>query len=215
MKQIQMHKPVKIWLEKCIYDKDNPNEQSTEQFESLGTSFVEFGYLGDLIVVNPLDKNHQHFVHHGEHRIKKLLESGNKWAWGFIVKMNKLQHKAYRQAMNKLRGSHDPEKDRAELAYFAKANKMEFLSQLIATPTEVLILAQETPALVTTDTPMIQHHEDMFLHGNLKQLHFIFDNVGFERIMKKIEIMNKDFETDNHTAMFEKLVNFYFKHKKK
>ncbi len=214
MKEIEMPKPVKIRLEKCIFDVENPNEQSAEQFESLGSSLSEFGYLGDLIVVNPLDKNDKHFVHHGEHRIKKLLEAGNSWAWGFIVEMTKLKHKAYRQAMNKVRGSHDPEKDRLELAYFAKQNKLDFLSNLIATPKEVLLLAIKPPPIITTDPAMIQHHEDTFLQGNLKQLHFIFDNKGFEKIMKKIAIMNKDFETDNNTAMFESLVTFYFKHKK-
>jgi len=214
MKQVQMLKPVKIWLKNCVFDEANPNEMSSEQDTSLGNSFNEFGYLGDLIVVNPPGKNGKQLVHHGEHRIKKLLETGNTWAWGFIKKMNLLQHKAYRQAMNKVRGSHDPEKDRAELEYFAKQNKIEFISQLIATPKEVILLALKTPLIVSTDASPIGHYEDTFLLGNLKQLHFIFDNKGFEEIMKKIAIMNEDFETDNHTAMFEKLVEFYFEHKK-
>jgi len=213
MKQVQMLKPEKVWLKNCIFDKANPNEMSAEQDTSLGNSFNEFGYLGDLIVVNPPDKNGKQLVHHGEHRIKKLLEAGNDWAWGFIKKMNLLQHKAYRQAMNKVRGSHDPEKDRAELEYFAKQNKLEFISQLIATPKEVLLLSLKPPPVVSVDPAMIQHHEDTFLMGNLKQLHFIFDNKGFERIMKKIDQMNKDFKTDNNTAMFERLVAFYFKHR--
>ncbi|MEK0347053.1 MAG: hypothetical protein QQN44_01830 [Nitrosopumilus sp.] len=210
-----MPKPEKIWLENCIFDVTNPNEMSDEQTESLGKSMGHFGYLGDLIVVAPKDKLGKQLVHHGEHRIRKLIQAGNAWAWGFAKKMSLLEHKAYRQAMNKLGGSHDPEKDRAELEYFAKKHKLEFLSQLIAQPKEQLLIAQEIPLAITTDTPMIAHHEDTFLHGNIKQLYFMFSNQQYEQIMPKVEKLMKEFGVDNHTDMFVKLVDFYFKHQKK
>lgn len=210
-----MLKPVKIWLKNCVFDEENPNEMSEEQNASLGKSMGAFGYLGDLIVVNPADKSGKQFVHHGEHRIKKLLQAGNDWAWGFIKKMTMLEHKAYRQVMNKLHGSHDPEKDRAELEFFAKKNKLEFLSQLIAQPKEQLILMQEAPLAITEDPAMIDHHHDTFLHGNIKQLYFMFANEQYEKIMPRIETIMKDFQVDNHTDMFVKLVDFYFNHKGK
>ena len=47
MKQVAMPKPVKIWLDKCTFDVENPNEMSEEQDESLGKSLAHFGYLGD------------------------------------------------------------------------------------------------------------------------------------------------------------------------
>jgi len=212
---IRMVKPEKITLAKCVFDEENPNEMSDEQDASLGNSFQEFGYLGDLIVVDPPNKKGKQLVHHGEHRIKKLLESGNKWAWGFVEKMDTLKHKAYRQAMNKLRGSHDPEKDRLELAYFAKKNKLDFLSQLIAQPTEQLIIAQQTSLLITTDKPMLKHHEDTFLEGTIKQLYFMFDNDQYEKIMPKLAKIEKMMGTKNHTDIFIKLVNFYLKNNKK
>jgi plasmid maintenance system killer protein len=208
-----MLKPEKIWLKNCIFDEKNPNEMSDEQDASLGQSMGYFGYLGDTVVVNTKDRTGKQLVHHGEHRIKKLIQAGNDWAWGFVKKMSLLDHKAYRQAMNKLHGSHDPEKDRAELEYFAKQHKLEFLSQLIAQPKEQLILAQEAPLDITTDAPMIDHHEDTFLHGNIKQLYFMFSNEQYEEIMPKVDTMMKDFDVDNHTDMFVRLVDFYFKHK--
>jgi len=212
---IKMHKPVMITLANCIFDDENPNEQSDEQFESLGTSLNEYGYLGDLIVVNPADKKGKNFVHHGEHRIKKLIEEGVTKAWGFIVKMNKLQHKAYRQAMNKLHGSHDPAKDKLELEYFAKQNKLEFLSSLIAQPTEQLMILQE-PVLIERkeDVDARIHHEDTFLHGNIKQIYLMFSNAEYEKVMLKIEKAMKISKTENHTEMFITTLNFYLKGKK-
>lgn len=213
MNQIEMNKPVKIILANCIFDKANPNEQSKEQFESLGISMTEFGYLGDLIVVNPADKKKKHFVHHGEHRIRKLIEAGNIWAWGFIKKMTLLQHKAFRQAMNKLHGSHDPAKDRLELAFFAKENKLEFLSQLIAQPKEQLIM-EEKPVM-TIDKDMLSHKENKYLEGNIKQIHLIFSNDQFKKIMPLVEKLRLEFKVKNNTDMFVKLVTHYFKNKKK
>ena len=210
-----MIKPEKIWLVNCVFDEKNPNEMSEEQDESLAKSMGYFGYLGDLIVVQPKDKSGKQLVHHGEHRIKKLIEAGNKWAWGFVKKMTLLEHKAYRQAMNKLHGSHDPDKDRAELEFFAKKHKLEFLSLLIAQPKEQLILAQEAPLTITTDTPMIAHHEDTFLHGNIKQLYFMFSNEQYEKIMVKIEKIKKEMKVDNNTDMFVKLADSYLKQLKK
>lgn len=210
-----MVKPEKILLKNCVFDEANPNEMSDEQDDSLGKSLGHFGYLGDLIVVNTPDKNGKQLVHHGEHRIKKLIQAGNQWAWGFIKKMSMFEHKAYRQAMNKLHGSHDPEKDRAELEYFAKQNKLEFLSQLIAQPKEQLIIAQESPLTIKEDPYAVDHHHDTFLHGNIKQLYFMFGNDQYEKIMAKIEKIKKIMKVDNHTDMFVKLVDFYIKQQKK
>jgi len=210
-----MIKPEKIWLVNCVFDEKNPNEMSEEQAESLGKSMGYFGYLGDLIVVQPKDKSGKQLVHHGEHRIRKLMEAGNKWAWGFVKKMSLLQHKAYRQAMNKLHGSHDPEKDRAELEYFAKQHKLDLLSQLIAQPKEQLLILTEVPITIKEDPAMIAHHEDTFLHGNIKQLYFMFSNEQYEKIMPRITKVLKMMGVDNHTDMFVKLVDFYFKHQKK
>ena len=210
-----MVKPEKILLKNCVFDEANPNEMSDEQDESLGKSLNHFGYLGDLIVVNTPDKSGKQLVHHGEHRIKKLMQAGNQWAWGFVKKMSLIEHKAYRQAMNKLHGSHDPEKDKIELEYFAKQNKLEFLSQLIAQPKEQLAILTEDNPLITVDTPMIAHHEDTFLHGNIKQLYFMFSNDQYEKIMVKVEKIKKMMKADNNTDMFTNLVNFYLKNQKK
>lgn len=210
-----MQKPERIWLKNCVFDEANPNEMSEEQETGLQTSMGHFGYLGDLIVVNTKDPKGRQLIHHGEHRIKKLIAAGNDWAWGFIKKMSPIDHKLYRQGMNLTRGSHDPEKQRAELEFFAKKNKLEFLSQLIAQPKEQLILAQEAPLVIPQDPAMLEHYHDTFLHGNIKQLYFMFANEQYEEIMPKIETMMKDFETDNHTDMFVKLVDFYFNHKPK
>ena len=116
--------------------------------------------------------------------------------------------------MNKLRGSHDPEKDRLELAFFAKQNKLDFLSQLIAQPKEQLIIAQQVAPIITTDKGMIDHHHDTFLEGTIKQLYFMFNNEQYEKIMPKMAKLEKIMKTANHTDIFISLVNFYLKNKK-
>ena len=113
------------------------------------------------------------------------------------------------------RGSHDPEKDRIELAFFAKQNKLDFLSQLIAQPKEQLIIAQQVAPIITRDKGMLGHHHDTFLEGTIKQLYFMFDNQQYEKVLPKIEKAMKILKVDNHTALFLKILDFYLKNNKK
>lgn len=217
---VKMNTPVKVILKNCVFDKANPNTQSDKQFASLGKSFKEFGYLGDLIVVEPLNKNKKHFVHHGEHRIKKLIDAGNTWAWGFIEKMTTLQHKAYRQTMNKLSGSHDLRKDKKELEFFAKNNKLSFLASLIAQPKEMLILEQESLP-IKEDTSMIlsrnnnkKNKKKTISNTSKKRISIAFSDEQYPKIMLKIKKIKSQMKINSDTDLFIKLVNNYLKIKK-
>ena len=215
MPPYNVEEPVKIWFKNIIFDENNPNEQSSEQDASMGESLQHFGVIGDLVVVNTPDDKGKQLVHHGEHRIKKMMAAGNEWCWGFEKFMDEMEHRLFRQTMNKLRGSHDLEKDRAELAFFAEENKLDFLAKFIAQPAELLIVEQEVPAQITTDESPIAHHEDTFLHNNIKQIYIMFTNEQFEEIMAKIEIMHKDLGIDNNTDLFIKLTDMYFENKER
>ena len=55
----------------------------------------------------------------------------------------------------------------------------------------------------------MQHHEDTYLHGNIKQIMIYFDNAEFEKIMPKIERIMEVEEVTTHTDVFYKLLEFY------
>lgn len=208
-KLVEMPSPTKIYFKNLIFDKNNPNQMSEEQETGLDNMLSKFGFL-EPIIVAPLDKKGKQLIHHGEHRVKRLMEAGNTWAWGIVKKLTSTEHRLLRQGMNKLRGTHDPEMDAEEYRVIQKSGQLEILATLIAQPVEQLLVEKDL-VLVTKDKEMIQHHRDTFLEGNLKQLYFIFDNKTYEKLMPRIEKIVSYMKVDNNTDMFMKLVDSYEK----
>ncbi len=204
---IEMPNPVKVYFKDCDFDPDNPNQQSAEQEAGMDAMLSQFGFL-ENIIVQPKNENGRRFVHHGEHRMKRLMAAGNTWAWGVERDLTSEQHRLLRQGMNKLHGTHDAEMDAKEFQVLQNAGQLEQLSILIAQPIEQLMVEKEIPA-ITKDKEMLAHHEDTFLHGNMKSLHFLFDNEGYENIMPRLEVIIKHMKVDNNTDMFVSLVTNY------
>lgn len=205
---IVMHKPIKVYFKDVIFDADNPNQMSSEQEQGLDKMLSKFGFLENIIVA-PKNDDGKRLIHHGEHRLKRLMAAGNTWAWGVEKELTNVEHRLLRQGMNKLHGTHDSEKDAAEYEILQNNGNLELLSILIAQPVEQLIVEKNLPVEVTKDTELIQHHEDTFLQGTLKQLYFIFDNETYEQLMPRIELIIKHMKVDNNTDMFMKLVENY------
>lgn len=207
MKGIEMPPPVKVFLKDLVFDPDNPNEMSEEQEAGLDEMFGRFGFLAPIIVA-PKDKKGKQLIHHGEHRVKRLLLAGNEWVWGYVLKLTNLEHRMLRQGMNKTHGEHNPEKDAKEIAFIQNKGMLTIFAKLIGQKEELLEVNQEV-VLVTKDKEMLQHHHDTFLEGNLKQFHFIFTNDQYEKLMPRVEKIIQHMQVDNNTDMFYKLVETY------
>ena len=206
--EIVMHKPIKVYFKNVIFDDDNPNQMSSEQEAGLDEMLSKFGFLENTIVA-PKNADGKQLIHHGEHRIRRLMAAGNTWAWGVEKNLTDVEHRLLRQGMNKLHGTHDSEKDAAEYTVLQKEGSLQLLSILIAQPVEQLMVEKDLPETVTKDTELIQHHKDTFLEGTLKQLYFIFDNETYEDLMPRIELIIKHMKVDTNQDMFIKLVESY------
>lgn len=204
--QVQEYKLEKIPLEKIDFDDTNPNEMSDEQSAALDKAMKKFGFLAPIIVSTK--KSGRYSMVDGEHRAKKYQEYGKTHIMGYALNLSKVDKKILRQVMNKLRGTHDPEKDAMEYQFIESKNKLEMLASLIAQPAEQLVI--ESPSVeISKDKEMIQHHEDTFLHGNLKQLYFVFTNDQYEELMPRIDKIREHCGVDNNTDMFMKMVETY------
>lgn len=207
---IEMPQPTQVYFKDLVFDKDNPNQMSSEQEAGLDAMLAQFGFL-ENIIVQPKDSTGKQLIHHGEHRIKRLIEAGNEWAWGVEKNLTKSEHRLLRQGMNKLHGTHDAEMDAAEYKMLQNEGKLKMLSILIAQPVEQLLVEKDLIP-VTKDQEMMQHHKDTFLEGTLKQLYFIFDNASYENIMPRLEKITEHTKVTNNTDLFIKLVENYEEH---
>ncbi len=203
-----MPEPIKIYFKDCDFDPENPNQMSEEQESGMDSMLEKYGFVENIIVSTLNDKGRRLF-HHGEHRSKRLILKGNEWAWGVELDLSDEDHRLLRQGMNKLHGTHDPEMDSKEFAILQEAGQLELLSILIAQPVEQLMVEKELPVILEKDAEMLAHHQNTFQHGNLKQLMFIFDNVGYEAMMVRLEAIKKEMNPESNTDMFDKLVASY------
>lgn len=204
-----MHEPTKVLFKDVIFDDANPNQMSQEQEAGLDAMLEKFGFL-ENIIVSPKDKKGKQLIHHGEHRVRGLMKAGNEWAWGVVKDLGPEEHRLLRQGMNKLHGTHDADMDAKEYQELQKAGQLEMLAILIAQPVEQLMVEKQM-VTVTQDKEMIEHHEETFLQGTLKQLYFIFDNEQYEELMPRIEAIIKQMKVETNTEMFLLLISSYEK----
>jgi len=202
-----MPEPVKVYFKDLIFDPDNPNQMSEEQEAGLDTMLSKFGFL-ENIIVQPKDENGKQLIHHGEHRVKRLIKAGNEWAWGIERNLSDIDHRLLRQGMNKGHGTHDSKMDIAEYERIQEAGALDMLSIIVAQPKEQL-LVEKNMVPITKDAPMLDHHKETFQHGNLKQLYFIFDNEGYVAMMERLDKIKEHSGVTENTDLFEALVSNY------
>ena len=198
------HKLVKVEIDKIKIDSTNPNVMNENEMTALKKTMDKFGYLAPVI----LDKKYK--VVDGEHRVKIYEKMGKKTIPAYVIDVDKYDQKILRQVMNKLRGEHDLLKDSKEFNILEKANRLDDLAGFLAKDEkDFLRMAEKTDDKLDFDNNPMQHHEDTYLHGNIKQIMIYFDNDEFEKIMPKIERIMEVEEVTTHTDVFYKLLEFY------
>ena len=198
------HKLVKVDIYKIKIDSTNPNVMSEDEMLALQKTMDKFGYLAPVI----LDKKYK--VVDGEHRVRVYEKLGKKTIPAYVIDVDKYDQKILRQVMNKLRGEHDLLKDSKEFNILEKANKLDDLADFLAKDEkDFLRIAEKSDEKLDFDNNPMKHHEDTYLHGNIKQIMIYFDNEEFEKIMPKLERIMEVEEVTTHTDVFYKLLEFY------
>jgi hypothetical protein len=128
--QIEEYPLSKVKIADLIFDKTNPNQPTQEQINAIRKSFLQFGFCV------PITVNEKMEIGDGEHRALIYKELGLAEIPAFIIpKLNDdIQRRLHRQTMNKLKGVHEWKLDAEEIALIFKADKLDNLAELIATP---------------------------------------------------------------------------------
>lgn len=109
------------------FDKDNPNVMTETQREALRNSFETYGNLQPIIIDQ--DNN----IVDGAHRAEIYIEMGQKTISAIRIHLDSdADRRIIRQTMNKLRGTHDPQKDAEEFLAILKANQERKLFDISA-----------------------------------------------------------------------------------
>ena len=121
--EIKEYEIKQVPIEDILIDGDNPNEMSPTEAQRLKDSMKEFGNTQPIIV----DEKTM-LIADGEHRFKAYVAAGQKNIPTILLPFKDDAHRrAYRQAANKIHGTHDPIKDAVELMKIVEAGRKDLL----------------------------------------------------------------------------------------
>jgi hypothetical protein len=193
-----------IELSKITFDKTNPNRMNEKQLKGLEQSIKDHGFLQPIIL------NKKFVTVDGEHRTKAMRNLGYVTIPAIVVDKEEVDQKLVRQIMNKLSGSHDYEKDAQEFKIFLDNDRIKDMSKYLNQhQDDFLKVIDQSLVNRAQDKEMLEHYHDTFLFGNIKQIVLYFQNEAYEKIMPRLQTAMKELEIDNHTDLFEELLNRY------
>lgn len=114
------------------FDPDNPNILTDDEKLRLKNSVKHLDLLQHIVI----DQHNK--IADGEHRVTAAKQNGMETVHCIRVKLDDdLERRQIRQALNKVRGHHDTEKDYEELEYLAKYDD-NFLKEVLGVDNEEL-----------------------------------------------------------------------------
>lgn len=117
-----------ILLSKIKFDEKNPNNMSEIHQKALDNTITKYGFAVEPWVNE--EKDGTYLVIDGEHRIRFLMENGEKEVQAKVFKVSYTDVQMLRQVANKLRGEHDRKKDAAEYKSIFDAGFLDEFSLL-------------------------------------------------------------------------------------
>jgi ParB-like chromosome segregation protein Spo0J len=160
------------------FDKDNPNIMTEDQMNGLQESMQKYGYLAPIII----DQHNK--IIDGEHRLKifKEVNKNHKVILAIRVEVySDVDRRLIRQAMNKLKGQHDPEKDIRELGIImSKDNHRETLKKILQIDHNTVNKMKEVLEKQRTN-------ERSMLPDRDQRLTFYLDNNDHELVIRTLD----------------------------
>jgi len=137
-------------------DGQNPNKMSKEQLERLKTSIKKWGFIVPIITNKDL------LIADGEQRYTAAKALGMVEVSVIRLPVEDVDRRLLRQVLNKLRGKHDPELDRAEYERIIEAGKEEELKYLVMVSNEKLknLLSEEKGITLAATFEVVLECED-------------------------------------------------------
>lgn len=199
--------PVKYPIDSLLPDPTNPNVMSPEKMAGLRESIKRNGFLQYVVADQDM------MIVDGHHRWEAAKGNGLTEIPVVRVRIDRPEERILvRQSMNKLHGTHDPVKDLADLKALRNWDSTA-LSTVLAISDEQFEKMQAVfggdEQKREQDASKLGHHEDTFLHGNIKQIYLFFNNEEYSELIPRLQAIMKSFSVDDHTALFLRLVDYY------
>ena len=197
---VEEHSVQDIEISKIITDDSNPNVMTLEEENALERVITKYGFLAPIILDNEMN------IVDGEHRYKVYKKLNRETIPAYVIDIDKMDKKMLRQLMNKLRGVHDRHKDALEFKEMMDSGRLEGLAEMLARPVSEFTSLLAPPDELNQDPNPTKGYEESFLSGNIKQITIYMMNDKYEETLPILERLMKEYEVDNHSDIFFKLL---------
>ena len=179
------------------FDETNPNVLTPEQMVALKATIKKFGFLAPVILNKKLE------VIDGEHRVTVYKELKKETIPAYVINVDTINKKILRQLMNKLRGEHDPLKDKEEFKMINDAGRLNDFTNLLAVNIADFDKVINPPNEIDSNrnSEKIELSQENYLNGTIKQMILFFSNEDYEKVMPKFDRYMQELNVDNHTDL--------------
>jgi hypothetical protein len=192
-----MTNPVMISIDKLKQYPHNVKKHTKAQILGIAESIRKFGFYSPIL----LDKDYNIIAGHGRLEAATLLEM-SEVPCIVLDHITEDEARALRLIDNKIAES---EWNMDNLKYELENFHFDFDQYKVSFDDLVLPKLQD----VKIDIDPSDQHMNSYTTGNLKQITLIFDNEGFEKIMKRIEMAKSELKATTNTEVFVKLLDWY------
>ena len=179
------------------FDETNPNVLTPEQMVALKDTIKKFGFLAPVILNKKLE------VIDGEHRVTVYKDLKRQTIPAYVIDVDTIDKKILRQLMNKLRGEHDPLKDKEEFKMINDAGRLNDFTDLLAVNIADFDKVINPPNEIDSNrnSEKIELSQENYLSGTIKQMILFFSNEDYEKVMTKFDRYMQELNVDNHTDL--------------
>lgn len=179
------------------FDETNPNVLTPEQMVALKDTIKKFGFLAPVILNKKLE------VIDGEHRVTVYKDLKRQTIPAYVIDVDTIDKKILRQLMNKLRGEHDPLKDKEEFKMINDAGRLNDFTDLLAVNIADFDKVINPPNEIDSNrnSEKIELSQENYLSGTIKQMILFFSNEDYEKVMPKFDRYMQELNVDNHTDL--------------
>lgn len=217
-----------VEINRLIEDPSNPNVMTNEQLNAVKENIANFGFIVPIVI------NDNYEVADGEHRLKIAKEMGITTVP--CIKSSRLNddiaRRIARQALNKVRGEHEIDKDVKEIEMIINSHykgaaqilqkvsligrsQYDQMKKLIQTGGIAMVGGQFTTEMNEEgrfyDKFRGSRRAESYLTGQIKQIVIYFTADDYPKVIEKLDKAGEDMKALNNSEIIFNLLDHYEK----
>lgn len=213
---IQLPKIEMLKVVDIIEDDSNPNSMTSSSFEALKDNIRRYGFIVPVIT------NKNGVIADGYHRYKAAQDLGMKKIPTIKLDVDEVSRRTLRQVMNKLKGTHDFEKDVDEFKWLQENDEDFNIASLLPDHDFDFLYTMDEEELNEGEAINFSKLNDMskeeadsidtldgFARGEIRKITLYYTNKQYIDVMAQISRLMSELKIETPTQLMQHLMDYY------